>query len=98
MLPTGRTFFKMSGSGNDFIMVEATLPAGFRVARPLVTELNALNIHPSSTLTTVYDTGPPIRRTISVRAPPFTKPKPAARPAKGVTPAMAAVMKRNKAY
>jgi diaminopimelate epimerase len=23
MLPTGRTFFKMSGSGNDFIMVEA---------------------------------------------------------------------------
>jgi diaminopimelate epimerase len=25
MLPTGRTFFKMSGSGNDFIMVEAML-------------------------------------------------------------------------
>lgn len=29
MLPTGRTFFKMSGSGNDFIMVDAmTEPPG----------------------------------------------------------------------
>ena len=23
MLPTGRTFYKMSGSGNDFVMVDA---------------------------------------------------------------------------
>lgn len=29
MLPTGRTFYKMSGSGNDFVMVDAmTVPAG----------------------------------------------------------------------
>jgi diaminopimelate epimerase len=34
MLPTGRTFYKMSGSGNDFIMVDALHEAAGELASP----------------------------------------------------------------
>ena len=42
MLPAGRSFYKMSGSGNDFIMVNAMAePAGELAAAPLVQALCA---------------------------------------------------------
>src|SRR3954464_15976017 len=34
MLPTGRSFYKMSGSGNDFIMVDATSQSASELATP----------------------------------------------------------------
>jgi diaminopimelate epimerase len=34
MLPTGRTFYKMSGSGNDFVMVDATVEPPGPLADP----------------------------------------------------------------
>lgn len=36
MLPTGRSFYKMSGSGNDFVMVDATREPPGRLAEPAV--------------------------------------------------------------
>jgi diaminopimelate epimerase len=36
MIPVGRTFFKMSGSGNDFVMVDARAEAPGRLADPEV--------------------------------------------------------------
>ncbi len=42
MLPSGRTFYKMSGSGNDFIMVDATRePAGELGEPPVIAALCA---------------------------------------------------------
>ena len=38
MLPTGRTFYKMSGSGNDFIMVNAMVEPPGRLAEPAVVQ------------------------------------------------------------
>jgi diaminopimelate epimerase len=34
MLPSGRTFYKMSGSGNDFVMVDATREPGEKLLEP----------------------------------------------------------------
>jgi diaminopimelate epimerase len=34
MLPTGRTFYKMSGSGNDFVMVDATREPADQLVEP----------------------------------------------------------------
>jgi diaminopimelate epimerase len=34
MLPTGRTFYKMSGSGNDFVIVDATREPADRLVEP----------------------------------------------------------------
>ncbi|MEO5815860.1 MAG: diaminopimelate epimerase [Gemmatimonadaceae bacterium] len=34
MLPNGRTFYKMSGSGNDFVMVDATREPGEKLLEP----------------------------------------------------------------
>ena len=34
MLPSGRTFYKMSGSGNDFVMVEALEQAADDLTQP----------------------------------------------------------------
>ena len=34
MLPTGRTFYKMSGSGNDFVMVDATKEPADQLVEP----------------------------------------------------------------
>jgi diaminopimelate epimerase len=42
MLPSGRTFYKMSGSGNDFVMVDATSePPGELASAPVVQALCA---------------------------------------------------------
>jgi diaminopimelate epimerase len=38
MIPSGRSFFKMSGSGNDFIMVDARLEPAGQLADPEVVE------------------------------------------------------------
>ena len=38
MLPSGRTFYKMSGSGNDFVVVDATHEAPGRLAEPAVVQ------------------------------------------------------------
>lgn len=38
MIPTGRAFYKMSGSGNDFVMVDARSEAPGRLAEPAVIE------------------------------------------------------------
>ena len=38
MLPSGRTFYKMSGSGNDFVVVDATREPPGRLAEPTVVQ------------------------------------------------------------
>ena len=38
MLPSGRTFYKMSGSGNDFVMVDATVEPPGSLADPAVVQ------------------------------------------------------------
>ena len=38
MLPSGRTFYKMSGSGNDFVVVDATRDPPGRLAEPAVVQ------------------------------------------------------------
>lgn len=38
MIPSGRTFYKMSGSGNDFVMVDARQEAAGRLADPGVVQ------------------------------------------------------------
>lgn len=38
MIPSGRTFYKMSGSGNDFVMVDARHEAPGRLAEPGVVQ------------------------------------------------------------
>jgi diaminopimelate epimerase len=38
MLPSGRTFYKMSGSGNDFVVVDATREPPGRLAEPEVVQ------------------------------------------------------------
>jgi len=38
MLPNGRTFYKMSGSGNDFVMVDATSQSASDLAAPEVVQ------------------------------------------------------------
>ena len=34
MIPSGRPFFKMSGSGNDFVVVDEPLRGTWRVSKP----------------------------------------------------------------
>ncbi|MEO8622191.1 MAG: diaminopimelate epimerase [bacterium] len=38
MLPNGRTFYKMSGSGNDFVVVDATKEPGDQLSEPAVVQ------------------------------------------------------------
>ena len=38
MIPAGRTFYKMSGSGNDFVMVDARTEPPGRLAEPEVVQ------------------------------------------------------------
>ena len=38
MLPTGRTFYKMSGSGNDFVVVDATTEAADDLLNPVTVQ------------------------------------------------------------